>query len=90
MVQIGLRIQAIGFGRFQHTENSGAGVGPGLSIAEQPILPADDNRADGVLHLVVADLDLTVVEERAKERWCLRIAGKESTNCITASKSLFG
>ena len=37
-----------------------------MGIAKEPVLPADDNGANGVLHLVVADLDRAVVEERTK------------------------
>ena len=66
MVQISLRVQTVGLGGFQQGEDRGAGVGAGLGVAEKPVLPTDDNRADGVLHLVVADFDLAVVEERAK------------------------
>ena len=66
MVQIGLRVQAVGLGRFQHGKDRCAGVGPSLSVAEEPVLSADDNRTDGILHLVVADLNLTVVKEGAK------------------------
>ena len=66
MVQIGLRVQAVGLGRFQHSKDRGAGVGPGLCVAEQPILASDHNGTDGVLYLVIADLDLAVVKEGAK------------------------
>ena len=66
MVQISLRVQAVGFRSFQHGIDDNAGAGTGLDVAEEPVLPADDNRADGILHLVVADFNLAVVEERAK------------------------
>ena len=66
MVQIGLRVQAVGLGRFQHSKDRGAGVGPGLCVAEQPILASDHNGTDGVLYLVIADLDLAVVKEGAE------------------------
>ncbi len=66
MVQVSLRVQPVGLSGLQQGKDRGAGVGTGLGVAEQPVLPADGNRADGVLYLVVADLDLAVVEERAK------------------------
>ena len=66
MVQISLRVQAVGLCRLQNSKDDHAGVSPGLSVAEEPVLPADDNRTDRILHLVVADFDLTMVEEGAK------------------------
>ena len=66
MVQVGFRIQAVGFRGFQHTKDNHTGIGSALCIAEKPVLPANHNRPDGVLHLVVADLYFTVVEEGAK------------------------
>ena len=66
MVQVSLWVQPVGLSGLQQGKDRGTGVGTGLGVAEQPVLPADDNRADGVLHLVVADFDLAVVEERAK------------------------
>ena len=66
MVQIGLRVQPVGLGGLQNGEHNHAGVCAGLGITEQPVLPTDDNRADGVLYLVVADFNLAVVKERAK------------------------
>ena len=66
MVQVSLWVQPVGLSGLQQGKDRGTGVGTGLGVAEQPVLPADDNRADGVLHLVVADFDLTVVKEGAK------------------------
>ena len=66
VVQVSLGVESIGLGGLQDGEDNHAGIGSGLSVTEEPVLSADDNRADGVLHLVVDDLDLTVVEERAK------------------------
>ena len=66
MVQVAFGIEAVGLSRFQKSIDGNAGVGAVLGITEEPVLPADDNGADRVLHLVVADLDLTVFEERAK------------------------
>ena len=66
MFQIGLRIQPVGLGRLQQGEDCSAGVSAGLGVAEKPVLPADNNRSNRILHLVVADFNLAVVEERAK------------------------
>ena len=66
MVKPGFRVQSVGFGGFQHNEYSHTGVRPGLGIAEQPVLSADHDRTDGVLHLVVADFNLAVIKERTK------------------------
>ena len=66
MIQISLWVQAVGLGGLQQGEDRGAGFGTGLGIAEKPVLPTDDNRADRILHMVIADFDLAVVEERAK------------------------
>ena len=66
MIQICFRIQPICLARLQHGEYNHTGVGPGLGIAEKPVLPADHDGPDSVLHLVIADLNLTVVEERTK------------------------
>ena len=66
MAQISFRVEPIGLGGFQNGEDNHAGLGPGLGIAEEPVFPPDHNGADRVLHLVVADFNLAVVEERAK------------------------
>ena len=66
MVQIGFRIQPVGLGRLQQGEDRSAGVGTGLGVAEKPVLLADDNRSNRILHMVVADFNLAVVEECAK------------------------
>ena len=58
MVQISLRVQPVRLNSFQQGEDRDAGVGAGLGIAEQPVLPADNYGADRVFHLVVADFDL--------------------------------
>ena len=63
MVQIGFRIQPVGLSRLQQGENRSAGVSASLGIAEKPILPADDNRSNRILHLVVADFNLTISQK---------------------------
>ena len=60
--QVSLRVQSVGLSGLQQGKDRGAGVGVGLGITEQPVLPTDDNWADGVLYLVVADLGLAVDE----------------------------
>ena len=66
MVQIGFRIEPVGLHGLQNGEDDHASVGAGLRVAEQPVLPANYNGTNGVLHLVVADFDFAVVEECAK------------------------
>ena len=66
MIQISLRVQSVRLGGFQQGEDDDAGVGPRLGIAEQPVLPAHNNGPDCVLHLVVADFNLPMAEERTK------------------------
>ena len=66
MAQISFRVEPVGLGGFQNGKDDHAGIGPGLGIAEEPVFPTDHNGADRVLHLVVADFNLAVVEERAK------------------------
>ena len=66
MVQIAFGVQSVCLGSFQQRKDDDTGVGAGLGIAEQPVLPADHNGPDSVLHLVIADLNLTVIKERAK------------------------
>ena len=39
MIQISLRVQPVGLGGLQQGENRSAGVGAGLGITEQPVLP---------------------------------------------------
>ena len=66
MVQVGPRVESIGLGSLHNGEDIHAGTGPDLGIVEQPVLASDHNGADGVLRLVVTDLDHPVVEESAK------------------------
>ena len=66
MIQISLRVQPVRLGGFQQGEDGDAGAGSGLGITEQPVLSADNNGTDRVLHLVVADFNLPMVEERTK------------------------
>ena len=68
MVEIGFRIQVICFCGFQNGEDDRTGNGTVLCVAEKPVLPADNDRADGIFHLVVADLNLAVFKECAKIR----------------------
>ncbi len=65
-IQISLRIQSVRLGGFQQGEDDDAGAGSRLGIAEQPVLPTHNNGPDRVLHLVVADFNLPMAEERAK------------------------
>ena len=67
MVQVGFRIRSAGLGGFQQSEVDHTDIGPGLGVAEKPVIPSDHNGADGILHLVAADFDLAMVKERAKE-----------------------
>ena len=67
MIQVSLRVQAVCLRGFQHGKDDHTGVSPGLRAAEKPVLPADHNRPDRVFLLVVADYNLTMIEERAKE-----------------------
>ena len=66
MIQAGFLIQPIGLGGFQQGKDNRAGVGSCLSVTEQPILSADYNWPDGILHLVIADVNLTVIEKCTK------------------------
>ena len=66
MIQISLRVQSVRLSGFQQGEDEDAGVGSGLGITEQPVLSAHNNGPDRVLHLVVADFNFPMVEERAK------------------------
>ena len=66
MMQVSFRVQAVCLRSFQYGVNDHTGVSPGLGVAEKPVFPADDNRSNRILHLVVADFDLPMVEERAK------------------------
>ena len=61
MVKPSFRVQPVGLGGFQHSEYNHTGIRPGLGIAEEPVLPADHDRADGILHLVIAYFYLTMV-----------------------------
>ena len=65
MVQVSLGVEPVGLGGLQDGEDNHAGVSTSLRVAEQPVLASDHNGTDGVLHLVVADLDFAVVKERA-------------------------
>ena len=61
VVEPSLRIQASRFGGFQSGENDHAGIGSGLGITEEPVLPANHNWADCVLYLVVTDFNFTMM-----------------------------
>ena len=65
-VQISLRVQSVRLSGFQQSEKEDAGVSSGLGITEQPVLPADNNRSNRILYLVVANFNLPMVEERTK------------------------
>ena len=62
------RVQPVCLGRLQQRKYNHAGTGPSLGITEKPVLPANHNRTDGVLHLVIADLNLAVIRERTNLR----------------------
>ena len=66
MVQISLRVEPVGFGRFQHAKDCYTGIGSCLRIVKKPVLPAINNRADRVLNLIIADFYLSMVKECTK------------------------
>lgn len=53
VAQVGVAFLAVGFGGFDQAVDLGADAFGG--VAEQPVLAADDERADGVLGAVVVD-----------------------------------
>jgi hypothetical protein len=61
--EVGVRLDAIGLGGFDQRVQVGAGGGARLGVAEQPVAPADDERADGVLDPIRVEPDFRVVEE---------------------------
>lgn len=68
MVEPSLRIPSIRFGGFQSDENDHADIGSGLGITKVPDPPANYNRTDCVLYLVVADFNFSMPQKRAKVR----------------------
>lgn len=67
MVETGFRFRTVRLYGLRDGEDNRTGSGSGPGIAEEPVLPACRDRADGVLRPVVADLNLTMVGERAKK-----------------------
>jgi hypothetical protein len=51
--EIRMRLDAVGFRCFDQRVQIGTGGGPGLRVAEQPVLPSDYKRANGVLAAIV-------------------------------------
>ena len=62
MIQIGLWVQPISLGRFQQGEDRRTGVGPSLSVAEEPVLSADGHWADAVLAGIVRKAAPAILE----------------------------
>ena len=63
MVEIRLGVDTVGLCGPQNGKNDDAGPGSRRGVAEKPVLPAHHDRTDRVLHMVVADLDLAMVEK---------------------------
>ena len=53
--EVGLRIEAIQFGRFDNGHRAGQRFGTGVRPGKEPVLPADANRAQGALGGVFVD-----------------------------------
>lgn len=62
--EVGMRLDAIGAGRFYQRVQAGTRGGAGSRLTEQPVLPTDAKRPDGVLDPVCVQRDLWVIEER--------------------------
>jgi len=53
---------AVGFGRLDQDVKLRAGRRPSGRVTEQPVLSADDKRADGTFGCVVVDRQITVLD----------------------------
>ncbi len=68
MAQVLFGIDAVCPAGLKNGVDDHAGFGSRRGIAEQPVLPSNHDRADGILYLVVADLDFAAVEKSAQIR----------------------
>lgn len=66
MEYIVLQPQVVGLDSFHEGVDHSASLRIVRGIGEQPALAPHDEGADGVLHLVIADFDLAVVQEGAE------------------------
>lgn len=66
MFEICFRIQVVCFCGFQNGEDDRARFCSALRITEKSVLSANHDRADSVLDLIIADLDLAVIKKRTK------------------------
>lgn len=62
MLQVAVRLDAIGLGRFDQTVQIRRGVGAAHTVAEQVILAAHDEWPYRVLDKVIVDSQITVVQ----------------------------
>lgn len=58
--QVAIRLQAVQFGGFHQALAVGAGLGAMDGIAEQPVVAADDEGANGTLNAVVINFESPV------------------------------
>jgi hypothetical protein len=62
VAQVGIRLQAVGLGRFHEAVEGCTGIGAPGASGKQPVLPAHGKRPDGVLGQVVVRTELAVLE----------------------------
>ena len=64
--EIGLRIEAVQLGGLDDGHGAGERFAAGVGTREEPVLPADADRAQGALGRIVVDGNATIGEEEAE------------------------
>ncbi len=59
--KIGLRVEAVQLGRLDQGHRLGEGFATGITACEEPVFPADANRAHRPLGRIVIDGDAAIV-----------------------------
>ena len=67
MFNVVLQPQVVGLGRFQQSIDDSCGFCVVRRVGKEPAFAPDHEGAYRILHLVVADLDFTMVEKSAKK-----------------------
>ena len=82
--QIVFNVQAVSFCHFHHRIYPGAGVCPGGSVAEQPVLTANSKGTDGVFAQVVGETAPAILKIGIQ----VRSAVERILDCFTQSAAL--
>jgi hypothetical protein len=67
MFNVVLQPQVVGLGCFHQSIDDSCGFGTGRSVGKEPAFAPNHEGPNRILHLVVADLDFTMVEKSTKK-----------------------